>query len=256
MFVLFAVFMLWANVALALDLDLYGGIGQVSSEITQTGPGLWRHEGMNGQGGQPFHFDGKSMGFRSGLGLETAPTLLGTPWGIPVSRTWRFEIGAVSLGSPEMVKSIFNHDHSYVNGVCKHQCDELYALNLVNDYLGAEAVAIPNLHVWNWLNLYVKGGIAGFAHQHSGSIDRTWLTSSRRVWFFDKNSNTRENFSGMMLAAVLGGGVCGNVTQRIALCGDVEKFFPFAHSANPLIASGVNGPILTTFEARLKFWTF
>lgn len=230
--------------AMASELYVYGAIGQASSPLTHK-PGLWRHEG------QPYEFDGKTMGFRTGLGMGTTLGLIGTPAGIPVQHGLRIELGAVSLGSPEMVESWFNADESYRHGRCVTKCHELYALNLVNDYLGAEVVGKYGVTAWDWLEVYTTAGFAGFSHRHSGALTATWL---HPVWvghFPEKNMG--QNWAGMMLAGVIGGGVCGKAGP-VSLCGDVEKFLPMAQTANPLVGSGGDGPVLTTFQVRVPFW--
>jgi opacity protein-like surface antigen len=230
----------------AAELYLYGGIGQASSAVTDK-RGLWKHDG------QPYEYDGKTMGFRTGLGSSVS---FGTLGSVPFSHGMSLELGAVSLGSPEMVESWFNSDDSYdKRGRCRTHCEKLYTFNLVNDYLGGELVAKYGVTAWDWLTVYATGGMAGFSHHHSGTLTKQWAPKLTMLFSHDGDT-LGQNFSGMMLAGVIGGGVCGTVYKGAALCGDVEKFLPFAHSANPLINDGLGGPVLTTFQMRVPLGVF
>jgi opacity protein-like surface antigen len=249
-------FSLFLSQSKAAELYIYGGIGQASSAVTDK-RGLWKHDG------QPYEYDGKTMGFRTGLGSSFALDTLGTLGSVPFSHGVSMELGAVSLGSPEMVESWFNADDSYdKRGRCYKKCNELYTFNLVNDYLGGELVAKYGITAWDWLTVYATGGLAGFSHQHSGTLTKQW--APKRAMLFSHDGNTLgQNFSGMMLAGVIGGGVCGKVyhfgdanKMVVALCGDVEKFLPFAHTANPLVNDGLGGPVLTTFQVRVPLMIF
>lgn len=223
------------------EVWVYGGIGQASSGVTEK-PGLWKQDGAF-----PYEFDGKDLGWRSGLGA-----------GFDVGRTVAFdsliehgvflELGAVSLGSPS-IHSFFVTDAHYdpASQRCTEACGKQYQrdLQLQDDYLGAEAVVGYQATVFEFFRPYIKGGMAGFTHNHSGTLTKY----GRKP--VDLERIKTENFSGIMIAAVVGGGLCGDVYHGINLCGDVEKFFPVAHTANPLIESGMGGPVLTTFQVRV-----
>lgn len=234
----------------AADLYIYGGLGQSSSAVTDK-PGLWKHDG------QPYEYDGKTMGFRAGVGSSFSFGTLGTVGSVPFSHSLSLELGAVSLGSPEMVKSWFNSDDSYDrHGHCRKDCDKLYTFNLHNNYLGGELVAKYGVTAWDWLTVYTSAGLAGFRHTHAGTWTRKWTEPEYSVLFSHDGNTMGQNFDGMMLAGVIGGGVCGSVYGGVQLCGDVEKFLPFAHSANPLVNDGLGGPVLTTFQVRVPIVTF
>lgn len=241
-------FSLFLSQSKAAELYLYGGIGQASSAVTDK-RGLWKHDG------QPYEYDGKTMGFRTGLGSRFPLGTLGTLGSVPFSHGMSLELGAISLGSPEMVESWFNSDDSYdKRGRCYKHCEKLYTMNLHNSYLGGELVAKYGITAWEWLTMYTTGGLAGFNHQHSGSLKAMWLHPHWVASFPERNMG--QNWDGMMLAGVIGGGVCGTVYKGAALCGDVEKFLPFAHSANPLVNDGLGGPVLTTFQVRMPLGVF
>ena len=240
--ILFLFLSLWVSQSRAADLYLYGAIGHAQSEVNDK-RGLWKHEG------QPYTFDGGKMGFRAGLGSTIQLGSLG-----PVTHSVRLELGAVSIGSSE-IDSLWNRDEDYDRrGRCYKRCHELYRLQMENSYLGAELVAKYGITAWDWLEVYETGGLAGFAHDHEGTIELTWKKPLYMHHFPEQNLG--QNWDGMLLAGVIGGGVCGKVYRGVALCGDVEKFLPFAHTANPLIGSGVDGPVLTTFQMRVPFYTF
>ena len=109
------------------EVEIYGAFGQASSEVNTKD--LWKHNG------QPFEFDGKSMGFRAGLGNTFDLGELGALGPVPISHGLRVELGAVSLGSPEMVQSYFNNDSSYKHGRCYRECEKLYKRRGVRESL-------------------------------------------------------------------------------------------------------------------------
>ena len=222
--------------AYATDLWLYGGIGGAQSSVNDK-PNLWK------QTDYPYQFSGTDLGWRTGIG---------TSW----NNGLFVEVGAVSIGSPSIHSRFVPDDHLRPGtGECYKKCGQEYQrdLHLDNSYLGGEAVVGYQHKVLDLFVPYVKAGIAGFAHQHSGSVQR----HGHRAWHFDGNNQpTTERLEGMMLAAVIGGGLCGDVYKGIMACGDVEKFLPFAHTANPLIDTGFGGPVLTTFQVRFPItWT-
>lgn len=232
------------------ELYVYGGIGQAESPLNNK-PGLWRREG------QPYTYDGTAMGFRAGVGGSYDLGALGQPAGIPLSHRIRLELGAVSPGSPEMVSALAHNDESYnAGGDCVKTCDQIYAFNVVNNLLGAELVAKYGVVAWDWLEIYASGGLAGFRYTLDVAVQP--LFGGHRV----EHYNSDHGFSGVMLAGVIGGGVCGTIYKGIALCGDVEKFLQISESFVPvhgrvlLTGRTGDGPVLTTFQVRVPLVIF
>ncbi len=210
------------------EVWVYGGAG-VSDTSVNTKPNLWKQTDF------PYDYTGTTPGWRAGLGAGLSNGLF-------------LELGAVSLGAPSIRSTFVPDDHlTPGTGHCYKDCgpEHQRQLALRNNYLGGELVVGYQI-AWI-LRPYIKGGAAGFAHEHSGHVQ-----NQSRVWHFDGNDQpSTEKLAGVMLAAVLGGGICGDVYRGILVCGDVEKFFPVAHTANPLIDSGLGGPVLTTFQVRI-----
>lgn len=227
---------------------LYGGIGAAQSAVNEK-PNLWKQTGF------PSEYSGTDLGWRTGLGTGLALATTAA-FGMPVTHGLFLELGAVSLGAPEIRSRFVPDDHLRAGtGRCYQQCgpEDQRTLHLQNSYLGGELVVGYQATVLDLFQPYLKTGVAGFAHTHRGSVTRP--ASS---WHFDGNNQpTTENLEGVLIAAVLGGGLCGDVYRGMTLCGDVEKFFPLAHTANPLIDTGAGGPVLTTVQLRVPFeWGF
>lgn len=230
----------WAGPASAFDGWLYGGIGAGTSPVNDK-PNLWK------QAQFPYDYAGTDLGWRTGIGAGVT-LAAARAFGSPMPHGLFVELGAVSLGAPSIRSRFVPDDHLRAGtGRCEKHCGPEYQreLHLQDHYLGGELVAGYQATLLGLFRPYVKTGVAGFAHTHSGWVQR----QGRPAWHFHGNDQpTTENFEGLMVAMVVGGGLCGQLAHGIQLCGDVEKFFPVAQTANPLIGSG---PVLTTCQVRI-----
>lgn len=218
--VMLFIFAMWAGTAQAETVGpyAYGGIGQASADLTPK-PGLWRHEG------QPYNTDLTDLSFKAGLGWKWASGFF-------------TEVGLVDPGTFH-IQSQFTSDKNYdqQTGACKKHCNELHELNLHNSMIGGEAVVGYQLPLFDVLQPYAKAGIAGFAHEHYGTFHK-YPQEKTEPRHFDGDTNTMgQNFSGMVIAAVFGGGVCAPMGQ-VELCGDVSRYQYVAQTAN-LLSDGM-----------------
>lgn len=209
---------LWMTLTLACltgpayaDPYAFGALGQANGNLVDK-PGLWRHEGT------PYTTDLQDMAWKAGLGLrfETGVFL---------------EAGVVDPGSFG-IESRFVSDANYdpVKMRCKRDCDEQTAMGLTNSMLGGEAVVGYQQTFFDFFKPYGKVGVAGFAHEHSGTIIPH---KKRPIAFAHDGNDLGQNFSGMILAVAYGGGLCAPAAM-VELCGDVTRYHYVATTANPL----------------------
>lgn len=194
------------------DPYLYGALGQANGDLVDK-PGLWRHEGT------PYTTDLQDLAWKAGLGMRFETGVF-------------IEAGVIDPGSMN-IESKFVKDAHYdpVAMRCKKDCHKQSALGLQNDMIGGELVMGYQYNLLDFFGLYAKGGVAGFAHEHSGTFNKYGPTKVRE---FDSEQNTMgQNFSGMVLAVAFGGGVCAPAA-KVELCGDVTRYHYVATTANPL----------------------
>lgn len=200
--------------AYAEEPYVYGAIGQADADLTGT-RGLWRHEGQH-----PYTTDLKDMAFKAGLGMRFESGFF-------------IEAGMVDPGSFN-IQSQFTSDGNYneQTGQCERKCDKLHQLNLTNDMIGGEAVVGYQHEFFDFFRPYAKAGVAGFAHEHSGTFHK-YPQNKTTPRPFDSDRNMGQNFDGMVIAVAFGGGVCAPAA-KVELCGDVTRYHYIAHTANPL----------------------
>lgn len=219
-------FFIGVAIARAADPYGYGAIGQANGSLVDK-PGLWRHEGT------PYTTDLQDMAFKGGLGLRFESGVF-------------VEAGVVDPGSFG-IESKFVSDHNYDPAAmrCKRECEKQSALGLNNDMLGGEAVVGYQHEFLGFFRPYAKVGIAGFSHQHSGTF-----TPYRKhpIEFSYDGNDLGQNFSGMVLAVAMGGGLCAPAA-RVEVCGDVTHYHYVATTANPL----TDGLTISTAYLKVPF---
>lgn len=203
-------FFLGVAIARAADPYVYGAIGQANGSLVDK-PGLWRHEGT------PYTTDLQDMAWKAGLGLRFETGVF-------------IEAGVIDPGSMG-IESKFVSDKNYdpVKMRCIKECHKQSALGLNNDMIGGEVVVGYQHEFFGFFRPYGKVGVAGFAHEHSG----TYTPHKGKPMAFDPEQNMDQNFSGMILAVAYGGGLCAPAA-KVELCGDVTHYHYVATTANPL----------------------